>query len=332
MKNMFFNGRFGWILLLVFGVLVISTGGCKRTRGYKSANLKILTSFLPIYIFTANIVNGVDGVSVDVLLPPEGAGPHGYHLTPTDIKKIEEANVIVINGFGLESFLEDKLKNINPKIKIIVASEGITSLPDSFAGEGYHGEEEEEGETHEKEHEHGVWNPHVWVDPWLAAEEVKTISAKLGEIDKRNAHRYFQNSEGYREKLLQLGESMKKASFEFVNGKIVTVHNAFEYMAKEMGLKVIAVLRVEPTAEPSPAELARIEEIIKKEKPAGIFTEPQFPDKLAKSLAEQLGVKIFVLDPVATIASSAKWPVPLDYYERVMYANLSALQEAMRDN
>lgn len=319
------------ILLLVIGMLGISTAGCKRGARHKGQNLKILASFLPMYIFTANIVNGVDGVEVDVLLPPEGAGPHGYHLTPADMKKIEDADVIVLNGLGLEAFLENKLNNINPKAKVIVASEGITPLRDSFAG-GAHHEGETEGEAHEGEHEHGMWNPHVWVDPWLAAEQVKVISAKLGEIDKKNAHRYFQNSEQYRAKLLQLGEDMKKASLEFVNGKIVTVHNAFEYLAKEMGLKIIAVLRVEPTSEPSPTELAKIEEIIKNEQPAAIFTEPQFPDKLANSLGEQFKVKVFVLDPVATLAPPAKWPVQLDYYERVMYANLSALQEAMREN
>lgn len=327
MKKVYQMMKIWGIFLLILVVLACSMGGCRRGVQHKGAELKILTSFLPMYIFTANIVNGVEGVEVDVLLPPEGAGPHGYHLTPGDMKKIEEADVIVLNGLGLEAFLENKLKNINPKIKIIVASEGITPLPDSFAAKEAH-----EGEGHEVGHEHGVWNPHVWVDPWLAAEEVKTIAAKLGEIDKKNSHRYFQNSEEYRKKLFKLSEDMKKASLEFINGKIVTVHNAFEYMAKEMGLSVVAVLRVESTAEPSPAELAEIEEIIKREQPAAIFTEPQFPDKLGVSLGEQLGVKVFVLDPVATVAPPAKWPVSLDYYERVMYANLSALQEAMREN
>jgi len=284
----------------------------------KAQGLRILATFLPMYIFTVNVVKGVPGAEVAILLPPSGS-PHDYMMTPGDAQKIAAARVLVMNGLGIESFIGDSYRKVNPGLKIIVASEGIQTLPDSPPGREW-----EVGTAPEEHHEQGAPNPHVWVSPANAAVEVRNIGEALAKIDPANAETYRKNAATYAEQLLNLAIECKNAVAGFKNKKIVTVHNAFDYLAADTGLKVIAVLRMDATAEPRPAELARIEERLRAERPAAILAEPQFSDKLAKTLAEETGVPIFNINPIDT------GELRDDYYIQAMRANLTTLTQAMR--
>lgn len=318
------GSKFVSILSVVLIVFLCATG-CRKKESEPviekvqpagTSKLKILATFLPMYIFTANVVKGVPNVELDILLAPGGAGPHDYAMTPGDMQKLSSAQVLVMNGLGIESFMGDSYKKVNPGLKVIVASEGVQTLPDSPP------ERDWEVGTGGEEH-HNIANPHVWVSPFSAAVEVRNIGEALGKIDPANAELYRKNAAAYAEQLLNLGVEYKSAMAAVKNRKIVTIHNAFDYLASDVGMKVVAVLRMDPTAEPRPAELARIAERLRAEKPAAIFAEPQFSDKLAKVLAEETGLPIFTINPIDN------GELRDDYYIQVMRANLATLTQAM---
>jgi zinc transport system substrate-binding protein len=305
-----------WIFGLLVIMMIIPTGCRQKKEAPKpTSRVRIVASFMPMYIFTSNVIKGVEGVSLEILLPPGGASPHDYSMTPRDMKKLADADLLVMNGLGIESFMGDSYRNVNAKLKIITASQGIETLPDipsdrMLVGGG-------SGDSH------GVSNPHVWVSPARAAMEVKNIGEGLAAFDPANADAYRKNAEEYAAQLNKIAELYRQTLAGAKNRKIVTVHNAFDYLAFDMGLQVVAVLRVDSSAEPSAAELVNITNTIKAQAPVAIFTEPQFSDKLAKMLSQETGVPIFSLNPVDTGELND------NYYIQTMIINLDILRKAL---
>ena len=307
------------MVLLVFFVSINSCKSGDEPQGEISPKykLKVLTSFLPIYVFTLNVVKGASDVEVDVLIPPELVGPHDYEPTPSDLKKIDDANIFIVNGLGIETFLR-KVKTVKPDVEIVEASHGIQTLPDILPGRDH----TDDGHGH---HHEGI-NPHVWVSPYLAARMVHNIAEALAGIDLKNASIYRENAAKYMAELEKLGDEFKNSLLFVQKRKVVTIHNAFDYLARDVGFEVVAVLRVDVRSEPRAAELARIAEIIKTGGVPGIFMEPQFSSKLAEVLSKETGAAIYVLDPVATGKSSP------DLYVDVMLENLESLKAALGDD
>ncbi len=315
MKNLF--KLTAAVLIIVFGFhpACEEKPGAERREGKET--FRILAGFLPMYVFTMNVTESVEGVQVKVLAPPEQAEPHGFEMTPSDMGKVEEADVMVANGLGLETYM-DRIKNTRPQLEIITASEGIEPLPEipenrmNEPGEKPHAE----GETGEF-----TPNPHVWVSPFLAARQVRNISEGLARLDPDNAAKYRSNGEKYSSKLKSLGEDFKKALAGKGELKLVTIHNAFDYLARDVGMKVVAVLRLDPRAEPGAKTLAEISKKIGEGDVDAICTEPQFPARLAGVLANETGLGVYELDPVAMGK-----PDP-GFYEKVMRKNLRTLLE-----
>jgi len=312
--------------LLAAAVLVFVSGfclSCEKSSMPKApgeeGSFTILASFLPMYIFSMNIAEGADGVRVEVLVPPEQTGPHGFEMSPSDMKKVEEADVMVVNGLGLETYM-DRIKSARPGLEVIVAGEGITPLPEVPEGI-MPGAEESRSRVGGGSF---VPNPHVWVSPFLAAKQVKNISEGLARLDPGNAGTYRANAERYSSKLESLGEEFRKALAGMGEIRIVTIHNAFDYLARDVGIKVVAVLRMDPRAEPGARTLAKIAERIREKNVTAICTEPQFPARMAEVLADETGVPVYELDPVAIGRPSP------GLYERVMRKNLQTLLKAAR--
>ncbi len=273
----------------------------------------IVTSFYPMYVFTLNITQGVENVKVVNMTQPSTGCLHDYQLTPGDMKLLEKADVLVINGAGLENFIED----VRPRLgdtKIIDASEGLELLEN--------GEELEPGER--EDHGHSV-NPHIWVSVSGAIGQVTNIGNELAEIDPANAEKYLSNARAFVNKLEQLRDKMHRELEDLRSRDIVTFHEAFEYFAEEFDLNVVAAVRQEPDNEPGPQQLARIIEIIRDKGVKAVFTEPQYPSKIAETIARETGVEIYELDPVAT---GPEKPGP-DYYVRVMESNIEVLKKAL---
>ncbi len=292
------------VLLLSF-MLSLSLTACGSTAkniDHEQETL-IVTSFYPMFIFTSNIAENIEGVKVVNMTEPQTGCLHDYQLVPADLKVLEKADIFVINGAGMESFL-DKVMSQLPNITIIEGAKGMALLED----------------------ENGEDNPHVWVSISGAIGEVKNITDGLVEADPANEASYRKNSEEYIKKLETLKNSMHEELKDIRTKDIVTFHEAFPYFAHEFDINIISVIEREPGSEPSAGELADTIKSINDAQVKVLFAEPQYSAKAAESIAAQTGAKIYILDPVVTGPKDAE----LDSYEKTMEENLKILIEALK--
>ncbi len=272
----------------------------KSTETNDAKTVVIDTTFYPIYIEALNITRDIPGVELVNIAPQVTGCLHDYQLRPEDLKKMSEADILIINGAGMESFT-DKVVSQLPELKIIDASRDIPLIK----GEG------------------DEYNPHVWVSITNAILQVKNIGEQLALLDPAHADQYKANTEAYAAKLEDLRLRMHQIIDGSSNRDIITFHEAFPYFAREFNLNIAAVIEREPGSEPSAAELARTIEIIKETGAKVIFAEPQYPAKSAETIARETGVKIYILDPAAT------GELEPDAYIKTMEKNMDTLREAL---
>jgi ABC-type Zn uptake system ZnuABC Zn-binding protein ZnuA len=263
---------------------------------------------------THNVVEGIPGLAVHSLLPPNVGCPHNYSMTPADAALLEEADVLVMNGLGMETFLEGSPYVNRAGLHLVNASEMIDPIPIEASGaEEPHGDLED---VHQL-------NPHAWVSPFEAARMTLQIGNRLAEIDPEYAEKYARNAAIYAARLDTLGRILVELVSKGSNRKIVTFHNAYNYLARDLRLDIVAVIQPESGVEPSARRLVELIEIIQKEKPAAIFSEPQYSDRLARMLSQETGVPLYTLDPAVTGPDD-----PMSYYN-AMVQNLRVLQRVM---
>lgn len=303
------------ILILALSLVSGITAGCQTERtADDSGELRVVTSFLPIYIFTLNLVEGIDGIRVVNMAAPDIGCLHEYQLLPGDMVELEAADIFIFNGAGMESFLE-VLADRRDLVKI-EASSGIQLLP----LDENHGHIDADGET--LNHDHEV-NAHVWLSVRLAIQQVKNISLGLQHADPKHAEMYQRNEAAYIDRLADLDRLYRETLDKVAIRKIITFHDAFPYLAKEYGLTVVAVIQREPGREPSTAELAETIDIIRSEDVQVLFVEPQYSGRAADTLAAETGASVYTLNPVVTGDAGALT------YEQVMMDNLDVLKLAL---
>ena len=290
-------------LLAALCLFLTGCGGANTAGGGKDGSFHIVTSFYPMYVATLNITQGIDGVTVTNMTKPQTGCLHDYQLMTEDMKTLEKADAFVINGAGMESFL-DKVVTQQKNLKVIDASKGIELLKD--------GDEE---------------NPHVWLSVTDAILQVKNIAEQLKAADPKHADAYEKNANAYIKKLESLKAEMHAALDNVPNKDIVTFHEAFPYFAKEFGLNIISVVEREPGTEPTPAELQATVEQVNKLPVKVLFTEPQYSPSAAETIARETGAKIYTLDPVVTGESDDK---AINAYIDTMKKNMETLKTALQ--
>ena len=293
------------LLLLVLSVALVGCGGTDKPAEKKTAEpFRIVTSFYPMYVATINITDGVDGVEVYNMTKPQTGCLHDYQLMTEDMKTLEKADAFVINGAGMEDFM-DKVTEQQKKLKVIDASRGIELIHD-----------DEEGD-----------NPHVWLSVTDAITQVRNIADQLKEADPAHAAAYEKNAVAYIEKLTSLKSEMHAALDNVPHKDIVTFHEAFPYFAKEFNLNIIGVVEREPGTEPTPTELQETIEQVNALPTKVLFTEPQYSPAAAETIARETGAKIYTLDPVVTGEAT---PAAKNAYIDTMKKNMKTLQEALK--
>ena len=293
------------LLLLVLSVALVGCGGTDKSAEKKTAEpFRIVTSFYPMYVATINITDGVDGVEVYNMTKPQTGCLHDYQLMTEDMKTLEKADAFVINGAGMEDFM-DKVTEQQKKLKVIDASRGIELIHD-----------DEEGD-----------NPHVWLSVTDAITQVRNIADQLKEADPAHAAAYEKNAVAYIEKLSSLKSEMHAALDNVPHKDIVTFHEAFPYFAKEFNLNIIGVVEREPGTEPTPTELQETIEQVNALPTKVLFTEPQYSPAAAETIARETGAKIYTLDPVVTGEAT---PAAKNAYIDMMKKNMKTLQEALK--
>jgi len=292
------------LLLLVLSVALVGCGGTDKPAEKKTAEpFRIVTSFYPMYVATINITDGVDGVEVYNMTKPQTGCLHDYQLMTEDMKTLEKADAFVINGAGMEDFM-DKVTEQQKKLKVIDASRGIELIHD-----------DEEGD-----------NPHVWLSVTDAITQVRNIADQLKEADPAHAAAYEKNAAAYIEKLTSLKSEMHAALDTVPHKDIVTFHEAFPYFAKEFNLNIIGVVEREPGTEPTPTELQETIEQVNALPTKVLFTEPQYSPAAAETIARETGAKIYTLDPVVTGEAT---PAAKNAYIDTMKKNMQVLKEAL---
>ena len=197
--------------------------GCKFEKEVNNNELKIVTSFYPVYIATLNIVDGAENVSLSNLTSTDVGCLHDYQLTTANMLVLNKADILIINGGGMENFVQKAIDNCNG-LKIIDSSNGILEEHDEVH------EEEHHEENHE--HAHGE-NAHIWVSVSLYIEQVKNIKDELCAIDPKNKDIYEKNTAGYIQELEKLKDEMHEKLDDIDDKNIVTFHEAFEFFAEE---------------------------------------------------------------------------------------------------
>ena len=264
---------------------------------------RIVTSFYPMYVAAINITDGIDGVEVHNMTKPQTGCLHDYQLMTEDMKALENADAFIINGAGMEDFM-DKVTEQQKKLKVIDASRGIELIHD------------EEGD-----------NPHVWLSVTDAIQQVRNIADQLKEADPAHADAYEKNAAAYIEKLTALKTEMHAALDNVPHKDIVTFHEAFPYFAKEFNFNIIGVIEREPGTEPTPTELQETIEQVNALPSKVLFTEPQYSPAAAETIARETGAKIYTLDPVVTGEAT---PAAKTAYLDTMRKNMETLKKALQ--
>ena len=263
--------KFRTVFFSIFLSLAVVLTGCSSPGQGEKQGLSVITSFYPIYVFTLNVTDGVEGVTVSNLTEPQTGCLHDYALLAKDVKNIEKSDVFIINGGGMEGFLND-----------------VSSLADTQILDTSKGIEIVDG------------NPHIWLSLENAAVQVHNIADGLSEKDAANAAKYQANAKAYIDRLMALNETYKTELAGAKGEKIVTFHEAFTYFAQAYGFEVAAVMAYEPDSTPTAKEMIDVINIVKNEKIKALFAEPQYSDKIAQSISQETGVPIYTLDPATT--------------------------------
>lgn len=267
----------------------------------QAPSFRVLASTFPVYLFTRNICQGIEGVSVELLVPAQVGCPHDFALKPADMARLDKASVLVINGDGLEEFL-DKMLAGKSGLKVIDAAHDVPTLP---AADSHHG------------HEHV--NPHIFAAPAQAALMCDNIATELARLDADHAEAYLANARPYIRSLLALDEHFAAIGAMAENRKIAIAHDALAYLMANAGLEVTAILQNSDSV----ARLTALKKEFSQNRPVLLAGDAQYSDRLIKTLSEETGVPFALFDVCASGPENA----PLDFYQRRMEENLKILEQ-----
>jgi ABC-type Zn uptake system ZnuABC Zn-binding protein ZnuA len=242
----------------------------------QSERKTVIVSFLPYLTPTERIAAG--RLEVRTLLPA-GASPHAFDPTPKDLLAVRDAELLILSGYGVDSWLERLHRASDSKAVLVKVAERL---------------EFERIRTGE------FVDAHVWLDVSIMAKAAFEIGESLARFDPQQAAFYRRNATRERERLLALHEELKRNLAPIRGAKLVVLHDAWSYFARAYGLEVLGVIRVQADREPSAKEMADVTKLIREHRIKAIFFEPQLPDRAAKAIARETGVRIGMLDPEGT--------------------------------
>ena len=290
---------------LIILMLCLTLGGCAPAE-----QADIAATTLPVWQFTCRLTAGTD-LTVTRLVTEEVSCLHDYTLTVRQMKAIEEADVVILSGAGLEEFLDDALESAG---KVIDSSAGIELL----TGEHHHHHEGEEEESHEGHHHE--MDPHIWLSPARAAEQARNICAGLSAEYPEYAAVFEENLAALLHDLQTLEEYGKGELAELSSREILTFHDGFAYLAHAFDIEIVEAIEEESGAEASAKELIHMIEEVRHHSIRAIFVEENGSGSAASIIAAETGANLATL----SMAMSGE-----DYFS-AMYANIDTLKEALQ--
>lgn len=259
------------------------------------AEVNILCTTTPVTLLTKAVIDGINGYKVTTMLPAAVGCPHDYALTPQDMRKLAKADVIIINGLGMEDFLEGAIPRVNRKALVIDSSKGAKGLlpfRDSEEECSEHGHEH----RHEHKHEH-AWNEHLFAAPGTAAELVRRIAEELSVKFPEDSVKFSENAKKYQDALLNLDKEYRAfgKSIPAEKRNIAVQHGIFDYLASALGLHVTEYLQLHTGSEPSAAQIREMTAHLKRHGASAILAEKNYPSKVTDLVSRETKIPVLTL-------------------------------------
>lgn len=290
-------------------LLLTACGGGTADAGDSGHNA--VAAFYPLAWVTEQVAG--DGWQVTNLTQP-GGEPHDLSLSISQTVELDEADVVVFEH-GFQPAVDEAVENVG-SATLVDAAEAVELTP---AEEGH----EDEAQEEERHEEHGDSDPHFWHDPLLMADLADAVAEALTESDPDGADTYAANAEAVRSDLEALDAAYAEGLASCERDLVVVSHDAFGYLER-YGLHFEGIAGLSPDAEPTPAGLARLQELIDEEGITTVFSERLASPAMAEALAADTGVETAVLDPLEGPADDSEG----SDYLALMEQNLTALQTA----
>tara|TARA_Y100000817_G_scaffold138002_1_gene108210 strand:+ start:2173 stop:3174 length:1002 start_codon:yes stop_codon:yes gene_type:complete len=292
------------------------------------AEIKVVTSIKPIHSLVSYIM---DGVGTPDLIVDGYNSPHGFSLKPSHAKMLQEADMVVYVGEGIEEFLEKPLESISKNsVKFeLMNQSGIKKLKfrernifedhDDHDDHGHGKKKKDDHDEHDKKakkddhddhghddhgHGHGEFDPHIWLDPMNAKIIVKKVTNQLSKLDNENSSIYKSNSKKALKEIDKLIKEVKSSINK--DAKVVVFHDAYQYFEKRFNVNIIGALTVNTDVLPGAEQLAEIREVIEHEKVTCVLSEPQFNPDIVKTIANDTKINSGVLDPLGANLNKGK--------------------------
>ncbi|MCE0494560.1 zinc ABC transporter substrate-binding protein ZnuA [Vibrio salinus] len=247
--------------------------------------LTVLTTIKPIQMITLELTEGVTQPQV---LLSSTASPHDYALKPSDVRRLNQADLLVWFGDGLEPFLKQIIQKKDPS-KVITLSQ----LPNV----NYH----QFGDDHEDDgHHHGTVNPHFWLGPDVTEQVAVSLTKKLKTVDPAHAAVYDKNLAHFLNQLNGIDEQIQTKLSPLKNKPYFVFHDAYEYFESFFGLNNMGHFTVSPERRPGAKTLVHIRRTLNQYHDVCIFSEPQFTPAIINSVTRGTDAKIGHLDPLGT--------------------------------
>lgn len=285
------------VVVALAGLAGLLAGGCGGQGGEAApahgecAQLEIVASTSILGDIVRNVAAGLGSVEV---LMPVGADPHSFQISASRAAALRRADLVVVNGFGLEEGMADAIDGAAADgVRVVEAASFVDALPfDAHVGEAPAPGEEEGG--------HGNLDPHIWTDPVRMADVATGLGEALAAADPVCAERWREAAAGYRRELLALDDEIE-TFLEVIPAerrKLVTNHGALGYFADRYGFEVLGTVIPggDTLAEPSPADLADLVETLRREGVRAIFAETTQAADLAEAVAAELGQGVEVVN------------------------------------
>lgn len=297
MKN-----KFLFVLLLLISISIVSFCSTFFYVKYNKTevardDILVMTSCNPIYIATSNVVGDIDGVTVENLSQPTTGCLHDYTLTTEDMKNLAACDVLVVNGGGMEGYLDDVIAAY-PNLAIIDTFEAVEDTYPIIKEEDEESEEDEDhihSETSEEHHHDSEFNSHIWMSEEIFAGQVTAIADGLAQIDANHAKEYKANALTFND---TLGKYIDKAGVDqLLGGKNVAIlHEAFAYTAQSLGANIVTTMDLDEERQVSAGEVSTfIDEIVNNDVKV-VFAEYDYGSAMGKLIEEQTDAKVVYLE------------------------------------
>jgi zinc transport system substrate-binding protein len=322
-KKLFILASVMIIIVVTLTALTYYLNIKNKTSNTEDDDIRIVTSFYPVYVLTSNLTDQIKGLKVDSLTDFSAGCLHDYQLTTKDMKLLSGADVFIINGGGMEEYLEDVIKNY-PDLTVINLSQGIEMLESM-------------------EHEGDV-NPHVWLDPQLYMVQIENGRQGLEDYirtsfltnekdNKEIIDKLTTNAASYKAKVQEIADEMDQLLYKVkdmsesknISNKVVVFHDSFAYLANKAGLEVVYTLEIHDDTPLSASEIAEVVDIIKEENIPYLFTEDQHDDTISDRIKEETEAEVYIIDSAVTGNASK------DSYLEAMRKNIDTLKKAFED-